>query len=183
MLPPREMRQDCRNKWMTMIERITFLIFSTIFRFLPATRLFKMKSYILKLSGANVDLTTRLHSQIAIDNKYFEIGKNTWIGGGTRIIGHHTALVYIGDYCDIAPDCLFIVGSHELGNSKRRAGNGFAKPIRVGNGTWIGARSTILGGVRIGRGCVIAAGSTVVSDILENTMVGGCPAKFIKNLD
>jgi len=183
MLTPREVSRECRNKWVIMIERITFLIFSKIFRFLPATRMFKTKNYILKLGGAKVDLTARLHSQIIIDNKYFAIGKDTWVGGGTRIIGHRSALVYIGDYCDIAPECLFIVGSHELGNTERRAGNGFAKPIRVGNGTWVGARSTILGGTSIGKGCVIAAGSIVVNDISDNTMVGGCPAKFIKNLD
>lgn len=54
--------------------------------------------------------------------------------------------------------------------------------INVGEGTWIGGRSTILPGVNIGKGCIIAAGSVATKDVPDNTMVGGVPAKQIKNL-
>ena len=58
----------------------------------------------------------------------------------------------------------------------------YAKPITIGNGCWIGANATILGGVTIGDGAVVAAGAVVTKDVEPHTLVGGVPAKFIKKI-
>lgn len=50
----------------------------------------------------------------------------------------------------------------------------------VGNDVWIGYESVIMPGVRIGDGVIIAAKSVVVSSVLPYTIVGGNPAKLIK---
>ncbi|MHA7171699.1 DapH/DapD/GlmU-related protein [Arthrobacter monumenti] len=52
----------------------------------------------------------------------------------------------------------------------------------MGDGTWVGASVTILGGVTIGRGSVIAAGSVVTKDVPNDTLVGGVPAQFMRDL-
>lgn len=54
------------------------------------------------------------------------------------------------------------------------------KPINIGNHVWVGMNSTILKGVTIGDGAIIAAGSVVVKDVPPKTLVGGVPAKIIK---
>jgi len=54
--------------------------------------------------------------------------------------------------------------------------------IKIGNDVWIGMNSVILGGVNIGNGAVIAAGSIVTKDVPEKSLVGGSPARFIKNI-
>ncbi len=59
----------------------------------------------------------------------------------------------------------------------------FARPVIIGDGYWIGADSTIIGGVTVGEGAVIAAGAVVTEDVEPNTLVGGVPAWEIKNLD
>jgi acetyltransferase-like isoleucine patch superfamily enzyme len=59
---------------------------------------------------------------------------------------------------------------------------GFAKPITVGDGCWIGGSTIILHGVHIGAGSVIAAGSVVIHDVPKNTLFAGVPAKFVRNL-
>ena len=46
---------------------------------------------------------------------------------------------------------------------------------------WIGQRATILHGVKIGRGSVVGAGSLITKDVPRYTIVGGNPAKVIKN--
>jgi acetyltransferase-like isoleucine patch superfamily enzyme len=51
----------------------------------------------------------------------------------------------------------------------------------VGNDIWIGHGALIIAGVTIGDGAVIAAGSVVTKNVLPFTIVGGNPAKFIKN--
>lgn len=50
----------------------------------------------------------------------------------------------------------------------------------VGNDVWICHGSIILGGVKIGDGAIIAAGSVVTKDVPPMTIVGGNPAKIIK---
>lgn len=47
---------------------------------------------------------------------------------------------------------------------------------------WIGSNVTILAGVTVDDGAVVAAGTVVTKDVAPNTIVGGNPAKFIKNV-
>jgi acetyltransferase-like isoleucine patch superfamily enzyme len=54
------------------------------------------------------------------------------------------------------------------------------QPIAIGNRVWIGMNVTILKGVSIGDGSVVAAGALVNRDVPANCMVGGVPAKVIK---
>jgi acetyltransferase-like isoleucine patch superfamily enzyme len=53
-------------------------------------------------------------------------------------------------------------------------------PIFIEDHVWIGLNATILKGVRIGSGSVVAAGAVVTSDVPANSLVGGVPAKVIK---
>ena len=52
--------------------------------------------------------------------------------------------------------------------------------ITIESDVWIGANTTIVGGVRVGQGSVVAAGAVVVRDVEPYTIVGGVPARFIK---
>lgn len=54
--------------------------------------------------------------------------------------------------------------------------------ITIGDGTWIGAKVTLLDGVKVGKNCVIAAGAVVKNSFPDNCLIGGVPAKLIKDL-
>lgn len=56
------------------------------------------------------------------------------------------------------------------------------KEIRIGDNVWVGAGVIVLPGCRIGNNSVIAAGSVVCSDIPDNCMAAGVPAKVKKRL-
>ena len=56
------------------------------------------------------------------------------------------------------------------------------KPVIIGDDVWIGCMSIILRGVVLGEGAVVADGSVVTKRVEAWTMVGGNPAKFIKNI-
>ena len=53
--------------------------------------------------------------------------------------------------------------------------------IMVAENVWIGGNATILQGVTIGEGAIVAAGSVVTKDVKPYTIVGGVPAKYIKD--
>ena len=55
-------------------------------------------------------------------------------------------------------------------------------PIHLKKNAWIGANATFLHGVAVGENAVVAAGAVVTTDVPDNTVVGGVPAKVIKTL-
>ena len=140
--------------------------------------------------NANIKLLNSIGYQIGEGTKVvgplecygtLSVGKNCWIGKNLVINGN--GMVTIGDNCDLGPEITFQTGGHEIGLSERRAGNGKCYSQYVGNGVWIGGRSTVLGNTRIGDGSVIAGCACVVKDIPENTLAGGVPAKMIRRLE
>lgn len=54
--------------------------------------------------------------------------------------------------------------------------------LYIGRNVWIGANVTILSGVTVGENAIVAAGSVVTKDVAPNTIAGGIPAKFIKQI-
>jgi maltose O-acetyltransferase len=87
--------------------------------------------------------------------------------GNDVVIGHHVAIV---------------TDDHQIGGPQRRCGERIAKPVKIEDGAWIGARATVLPGTIVGRGSVVAAGALVNRDVPANTLVGGVPARVIKVL-
>lgn len=108
-----------------------------------------------------------------------EIGADVFINRDAYIRPNTT----IGDRVNLGPFVRLITDDHKIGSRERRAGPVSYKPIKIGDGAWIGASVTIVGGVTIGEGAVVAAGAIVVRDVPPNTLVGGVPASFIKALD
>lgn len=51
---------------------------------------------------------------------------------------------------------------------------------RICDNVWIGAKATILSGIKIGMGSVVAAGAVVTKDVTTKTIVAGVPARIIK---
>ncbi|HNU03478.1 MAG TPA: DapH/DapD/GlmU-related protein, partial [Anaerolineae bacterium] len=57
-----------------------------------------------------------------------------------------------------------------------------AQGIVVEDDVWIGAGAIITDGVRVGRGAVVAAGAVVTGDVPPHTVVGGVPARVLKEI-
>ncbi len=140
---------------------------------------FEKKRALLNSLGHDIGEGTKIVGPVFCTGRLV-IGKNCWVGKNLFVNGNGT--VIIGDNCDIAPEVAFQTGGHEIGDSTRRAGKGFTKDIEVEDGCWIGARSTVLGGVKIKKGSVVAACACVTKNVEENTVVGGVPAKEIRKL-
>ena len=88
-----------------------------------------------------------------------------------------------GDNVWIGPNTLISCFNHPLTPKGRRQYLAIVKPITIGNDVWIGGNCTILPGVTIGNNVVVAAGAVVTKDVPDNTLVGGVPAKKIRDLE
>jgi len=93
------------------------------------------------------------------------------------------ALVTIGDGVSVGHHSVLVTTDHAMGTADFRAGEIQVAPITVENGAWIAANVTLLPGVTVGTGAVVAAGAVVTRDVPPHTLVGGVPAKFIRQLD
>lgn len=138
-----------------------------------------IKRILLNSFGNSIGEGTTVVSPIYLKGTLIT-GKHCWLNCGLTV--HGNGIVRIGNNCDIAPEVVFLTGGHRIGGKERRAGAGEKYEIRVGNGVWIGARSTILGSITISSGCVIVACACVNKDVPANAMVGGIPAKLIRSL-
>jgi maltose O-acetyltransferase len=90
--------------------------------------------------------------------------------------------ITVGARVSLAMDVLLCTAGHDVGSAAERAGHSFRAPIVIGDGCWLGARSTVLPGVTIGDGCVIAAGAVVTGDCEPNGLYVGIPARRVRDL-
>lgn len=93
-----------------------------------------------------------------------------------------SAPIIFGDEVIVGPNTTFVTATHPVSPEKRARRIVYALPIKVGNNVWIGANVTILPGVTIGDNSTIAAGAVVREDVPPRTVVGGVPARVLKNI-
>ena len=105
----------------------------------------------------------------AIINIGAEIGEKTMIDMGAVLGGRAT----VGKNCHIGAGTV-LAGVIEPPS---------ATPVIIEDDVVIGANAVVLEGVRVGQGAVVAAGAIVISDVEPYTVVGGVPARVIKQLD
>jgi acetyltransferase-like isoleucine patch superfamily enzyme len=112
--------------------------------------------------------------------KFIRIGSNVGIGeyaylggAGGLAIGDDTI---VGQYFSCHPE------NHQYGEVESLIRNQGVtrKGIQIGRNCWIGSKVTILDGVTIGDGCVVAAGAVVTQSFPGNCILGGVPAKLIR---
>lgn len=146
---------------------------------LAGPRCFHAKRRLLRFVGYEIGDGTRVVGPLFCTGT-LRIGRDSWIGRNFTLEGN--GLVEIGDCCDVAPGVTFLTGGHRIGGPDRRAGTGETYEIHVGDGTWIGAHAVLGKSVTVGKGAVIAACACVMSDVSENTLVGGVPARVIREI-
>jgi len=86
--------------------------------------------------------------------------------------------IEFGDNVQIGPHVTIVTDNHDLTNRYVLK----CRKVVIGNNVWIGAGVNIMPGVHIGENAVIAGGAVVTKDVPANTVVGGNPAKVIRQL-
>ncbi|MFK9090391.1 sugar O-acetyltransferase [Bacillus salipaludis] len=91
--------------------------------------------------------------------------------------------IQIGKNCMVAPSVHIYTAAHPLNPFERISGAEFGAPVKIGDNVWIGGGAIINPGVTIGNNVVVASGAVVTKDVPDNTVVGGNPARIIKNIE
>lgn len=116
------------------------------------------------------------------NNSKIFIGENVWFNNSCTIICDGSE-IYIGSNCLFGTGLnIFDSDFHKTKINERNSGDHISKPVRIGDNVFTGFNVTILKGVSIGDNSVISAGSVVTTDIPENVIAGGIPAKILKKI-
>ena len=90
--------------------------------------------------------------------------------------------ITIGDNAMIGPNCQFLTPLHPLDPTERNSGLEYGAPITIGDNFWAGGGVTILPGVTLGNNVVAGAGAVVTKSFGNNVVLGGNPARVIKEI-
>ncbi|WP_163933112.1 sugar O-acetyltransferase [Paraferrimonas sp. SM1919] len=112
---------------------------------------------------------------------HIEMGDHCFINVNVVILDG--AKVTMGDHVMIGPAVQLYTASHDINHLARRSWQTFCKPITIEDDVWIGGGAIINQGVTIGARSVVAAGAVVTKDVPPDVVVGGSPAKIIKQLE
>lgn len=160
------------------IERKVLLLALSNFYFKRFSR------YIYKRLGVNDNGYYYLSPDIEIRGDYSNLtmGENSTIREGSFITLNRE--VSIGKNTGVAFQVTILTAANPNGplNLLSKVYKKVREPVIIGDNTWIGARATILPGVKIGNFCIVAAGSVVNKNVPDYTVVAGVPAKPVKQL-
>jgi acetyltransferase-like isoleucine patch superfamily enzyme len=144
-----------------------------------------------RINDSSFGVDVRLGERVTLLST--QVSDRSYIGNNASI-----AHAKIGKYCSLASDLIVGAGTHPTEHFVsthpifylRRPGFDWEfvredlaaefAPTVVGNDVWIGAKGTVIDGVRIGNGAVIGAGAVVVKDADPYGIYVGIPAKLVR---
>jgi acetyltransferase-like isoleucine patch superfamily enzyme len=137
----------------------------------------EIRKLLSQITGSAIDESVAVFTPLYINyGKHTKIGKNVFINFDCVFLD--LGGITIEDNVFIAPKVSLLSEGHPVSSNDRQSlvpGH-----IHIKRNAWIGAGATILLGVTIGENAVVAAGAVVSTDVPDNTIAGGVPAKFIK---
>jgi len=148
-------------------------------------------------AGAEIDPTAFISPEAKVFTDKLKIGANSYIAGDALVRGE----IIMGSNCTVNPYAS-LHGKVTIGNGVRIASlatiaganhvfSDINKPIYqqpvtfegivIGDDVWVGANVVVLDGVKVGAHSILAAGAVVTKDVSEYSIVGGNPARVLRN--
>lgn len=136
--------------------------------------------YYSKVMSIKILKGSSIHMNIFIEGACF--GKERLVIDENTSIGRFSYLdcrggIEIGKNVSISPNVRIITAQHEINSVDFKY---ISKKVKIEDYVWIGTGAMIMPGIKLGKGSVVAAGSIVTKNVEPYTVVGGVPAKFIK---
>jgi acetyltransferase-like isoleucine patch superfamily enzyme len=140
----------------------------------------QMRERLSNIIGSKIDESTTVFVPFYTNfGQHIKFGKNVFVNHACSFLD--MGGISIEDNVQIGPRVNITTENHPIDPSKRKDLD--LKPVVLKRNVWIGAGATILPGVTIGENSIVAAGAVVNKDVPANTIVGGVPAKIIKQIN
>lgn len=136
-----------------------------------------IRKYYLYLYGIKIGKYSCIHRKC----KFFHVGKLSIGSDSTVNFGcylDNRRGIYIGNNVGIAHNTKIYSLGHDLNDPQFKT---IGAPVVIEDNVFIFSNSLIMPGVTLGEGCIVLAGSVITKDVEEYTIVGGNPAKKIRN--
>ncbi len=135
------------------------------------------KRFLLRLFGAKIASTAAVYSSAKV---YYpanlEMGEYACIASDVDC--YNVAPIRLGKFSTVSQGAFLCTASHNITSPNHEL---ITSPITIGDQAWVGAGAFVGMGVTVNNGAVVGARSAVFKDVEPWTVVGGNPAKFIKN--
>ncbi len=135
-----------------------------------------LRRFFYRISGVKIGKGSTFHKGLRLYNpKNIVIGDDSIIGEMCVLDGRDNLI--IGSHVDIASEVMIYNSEHDVDSEDFHAINA---QVIIDDYVFIGPRAIILPGVTIGKGAVVGAGAVVTKNVDPYAIVGGVPAKIIR---
>ncbi|HET7489517.1 MAG TPA: acyltransferase [Acidimicrobiales bacterium] len=135
-----------------------------------------VRNAVYRAAGVRLERSSAIHhGAVIVVAKRLRIGEFTTIGDSAFLDAREG--IDIGDCVNLGSHVTIYTLEHDPDDPDFGAQGG---PVVVEDYAWLSSHSLILPAVRIGRGAVVAAGAVVTRDVPPYAVVGGVPARFIR---
>jgi acetyltransferase-like isoleucine patch superfamily enzyme len=139
----------------------------------------EIRELLSQITGSEIDKSVDVFTPLYINyGKHTKIGKNVFINFDCIFLD--LGGITIEDNVLIAPKVSLLSEGHPATPENRHSL--LVGHIHIKKNAWIGAGAIILQGVTVGENSIVAAGAVVSANVPDNTIVGGIPAKVIKEI-
>jgi maltose O-acetyltransferase len=164
------------------LDLFLWLLYTHIFSKIPYNIGVKLRRSILKKLFKELGYGSTISTNVKlIFPQGIKLGSHVGIARDCDLDGRGG--IEIGDYTMLGFESIILTCTHKSNRKEipiREQGM-FVAPVMIGKDVWVGARVSILPGVTIGDGAIIGINAVVTKDVPLQKIVGGIPARIIKD--
>lgn len=173
---PYRNRLSVRNRIGRALWNTVYVLF---FRFTPAWCCHGYRRFVLRLFGAKIGQGCKIHPRCRIWAPWnLEMG--SLVALAADVDCYSVDKITLGSKVAVSQRAFLCTASHDIRSLERPLVHA---PIRVQNHVWIAAEAFIGPGVQLEEGCVVAARGVVTRSVAAWVVVGGNPARVLKQRD
>ncbi|TKD65536.1 putative colanic acid biosynthesis acetyltransferase [Flavobacterium sp. ASW18X] len=162
-----------QNRVLRLVWNLCYLI---LFKYSPRP-FHAWRSFVLRLFGAKLGKNVHIYPKVQIWAPWnLVIGNDVGVANGVDL--YSQGLITLEDRVIISQRSYLCTGTHDY---TKKGHPLYTQPITVKKNAWVAAECFVGPGVTIGEGAVLGSRAAAYKDVAPWTIVGGNPAKYIKD--